>query len=168
MPRGFRRAARLWHRRHFSPTALQVQDRAHNALPGNRFRNRWLGASRCRFPLSCGPGALAPSPCGEVRHRPSPAMPVRVEVAVKPEPLCDPRRIPVRFRDPGPFQPIIYSGVGLVGATVAAPFRLLETLIPCGRQQPCPDPVLRGRVRSFRAVSAARRVWRALLPGKRA
>jgi hypothetical protein len=96
-----------------------------------------------QVPLSCGPGALSPSPCGEVRYRPSPAMPVRVEVAVKPEPLCDPRRIPVRFRDPGPFQPIIYSGVGLVGATIAAPFRLLETLFPCGRQQPCPGPFLR-------------------------
>lgn len=93
-----------------------------------------------RVPVPCGPEVSSPYRCGEVRHRPSPTMPVRVEVAVKPEPACDGRRIPVKFRDPGPFQPILATGAGLIGATVAAPFRLVEILVPWGREQPCQGP----------------------------
>jgi hypothetical protein len=95
-----------------------------------------------KVPVPCGPAALSPSPCGKIRHQPAPPMPVRVEVAVKPEPAWDSKRIPVRFRDPGPFQPIICTGVGLLGATIAAPFRLIEILVPC-ETQPCARPPLR-------------------------
>jgi hypothetical protein len=87
-----------------------------------------------QLPVPCAPSVLPPCPSGEVRYGPSRTMPVRVEVAVKPEFPCDGRRIPVMFRDPGPLQPIISHGVGLIGATIAAPFRIAEALCPCPQQ----------------------------------
>lgn len=81
---------------------------------------------RVRVPVPCAPPVLPPCSSGEVRYGPSRTVPVRVEVAVRPEPCCDSRRIPVAFRDPGPLQPIISSGVGLVGSLLAAPFRVAE------------------------------------------
>jgi len=67
--------------------------------------------------------------------------PVRVEVSVRPD-LCDrPDLAPVVYRDPGFFKPIIASATCLVGATVAAPFRLLETLIPVDVPPNCGPPV---------------------------
>ncbi len=87
---------------------------------------------RCPGP----PAARLPYPAGPLCSAP-PArkpMPVRVEVSVRPD-LCDrPDLVPVVYRDRGLCQPIISNAVGLVGATIAAPFRLIETLIPvnCG------------------------------------
>lgn len=69
----------------------------------------------------------APAPPATASGRP---LPVRVEVAVRPE-SCEQRRpIPVVYRDPGFMGPIIRHSVGLAGATVAAPFRVLEMLVP--------------------------------------
>ena len=90
-----------------------------------------------QVPVPYAPPVLLPCPPDEVRYGPSRTMPVRVEVAVKPEPPCDRRRIPVTFRNPGPLQPMISYGVGLIGATIAAPFRLIETLCPLGMERPC-------------------------------
>ena len=44
--------------------------------------------------------------------------------------------IPVVYRDPGFLGPIIRNTVGLVGATIAAPFRVAEMLLPL--DPPCP------------------------------
>ncbi|MGO9116918.1 MAG: hypothetical protein ACLQPD_04820 [Desulfomonilaceae bacterium] len=83
-----------------------------------------------KVPIYSTPPALSPYPCGDLRRRQSWGLPVRVEVAVKPENACDNGRVPVVFQDPGPLQPIICSGVGLVGAVVAAPFRVAEMFCP--------------------------------------
>jgi hypothetical protein len=83
-----------------------------------------------KVPISCTPLALPSCSSGEARYRPSQTLPVRLEVAVKPETGCDSRRIPVTFRDPGPLQPIICNGVGLVGSLLAAPFRVAEMFCP--------------------------------------
>ena len=83
-----------------------------------------------QVPVPCAPPVLPPCSSGEVRYGPSRTLPVRVEVAVKPETACDNRQLPVRFRDPGPLQPIISCGVGLVGSALAAPFRLAEMFCP--------------------------------------
>ena len=104
-----------------------------------------------QVPVPCAPPVLPPCSSGEVRYGPSRTLPVRVEVAVRPEPGCDSRRIPVAFRDPGPLQPIISNGVGLIGAALAAPFRVAEMLCPlpqrtckpmralsCGPMHPAP------------------------------
>ena len=83
-----------------------------------------------RVPVPYAPPVLLPCPPGEVRYGPSRTMPVRVEVAVKPETPCNGRRVPATFRDPGPLQPIISNGVGLVGSLLAAPFRVIEMFLP--------------------------------------
>jgi len=61
-----------------------------------------------QVPVPCAPPVLPPCPPGKVP--------------------C--RMVPVCFRDPGPLQPIICNSVGLVGAAVAAPFKLAEMLCP--------------------------------------
>ena len=67
--------------------------------------------------------------------------PVKVGISVRPD-LCDRLDLaPVVYRDPGFFKPMISSAVCLVGATVAAPFRLLETLIPVDVRPNCGPPV---------------------------
>lgn len=76
---------------------------------------------------------------------PSRPMPVRVDIAVQPE-ACDQRRpVPVVYRDPGFLGPIISNSLGLIGATIAAPFRLAEMLCPleapaCPPKRPCGPP----------------------------
>lgn len=71
------------------------------------------------------------------------AFPVRVEVAVKPDLGCKPELAPVAYRDPGPLRPLIANAVGLVGSTIALPFRLIETVLPLPSQGPCGSPSLR-------------------------
>lgn len=76
--------------------------------------------------IPCAPPWCVPSPTARTT-RPAP---VRVEVSVRPE-LCNQVKLaPVVYRDPGFLQPIICSALSLTGATLAAPFRFLETLIP--------------------------------------
>jgi len=91
-----------------------------------------------KVPISCPAPVLSPPRCGPVQHRPSQTMPVKVHVEVKPEVACTARPVPVAFRDPGPVEPVISNGVALVGAVVAAPFRLIEILCPFGQERPCP------------------------------
>ncbi len=78
-----------------------------------------------------------------------PRVPVRVEVSVKADPSCPYPAVPVALRDPGPFRPVLFHTVGLVGSAVAAPFRVLDTVagwcewrngcrVEC--QPPCPSP----------------------------
>jgi hypothetical protein len=88
-------------------------------------------------PCSGVPAAVCPTP---PVAKPTP---VRVEVSVRPEPCARPDKVPVVYRDPGFLQPIISSAVSLAGATIAAPFRLLETLVPLECARKCPPPVCR-------------------------
>ena len=80
-------------------------------------------------PPACGP---FPSLCPSVSSQPKDTrpMPVRVEVAVRPEGPEQRNPVPVVYRDPGFLGPMLHYGVGLVGATVAAPFRVAEMLLP--------------------------------------
>jgi len=88
-----------------------------------------LGPPACGpFPSLCPP---VPSQARETRP-----LPVRVEVAVRPESLEQRNPVPVVYRDPGFLGPMIRHGVGLVGATVAAPFRVAEMLVPVGCAPP--------------------------------
>lgn len=78
------------------------------------------------------PPACLPSPpyCPAAATAPARPMPVRVDIAVRPE-ECDQRRpVPVVYRDPGFLGPIVSHSLGLVGATIAAPFRVAEMLFP--------------------------------------
>ena len=73
-------------------------------------------------PMYCPPPKSATAP--------PPPLPVRVDIAVRPE-ECDQRYpVPVVYRDPGFLGPIIYHSVGLLGATIAAPFRVAEMFCP--------------------------------------
>lgn len=82
---------------------------------------------------ACGPVGVgipqrycAPSPPVSVPHR---TMPVRVDISVAPEESGQ-GPVPVVYRDPGFLRPIIGHSVGLIGAAVAAPFRVAEMLFP--------------------------------------
>jgi len=93
-------------------------------------------------PKSCIPPRYAAPPyCGPVASAPAPTrpMPVRVDIAVRPETLDQRYPVPVVYRDPGFFGPIVRHSVGLVGAVVAAPFRVAEMLVPL-EASTCPQP----------------------------
>lgn len=83
-----------------------------------------------KVPISRTPLALPPYPCGEVRDRQSQPMPVRVDIAVRPEEYDQRHPVPVVYRDPGFLGPIISHSVGLIGSAIAAPFRVAEMLCP--------------------------------------
>jgi hypothetical protein len=90
-------------------------------------------------PVAPPPNPYMPPACGQPPYCPPPAaalpsrsMPVRVDIAVRPE-ACDRLPpVPVVYRDPGFLAPIISHSVGLIGATIAAPFRVTEMLCPTG------------------------------------
>jgi hypothetical protein len=46
------------------------------------------------------------------------------------KPIGHPAFLPIRVMDPGPVRPVVTNTVGLAGALLAAPFRLIETVIP--------------------------------------
>ncbi len=84
----------------------------------------------CRpSPMYCPPPVCAPQPARPI--------PVSVDIAIRPE-SCDQRRpVPIVYRDPGFLGPIVRHSIGLVGATIAAPFRVAEMLCPV-TAPPCP------------------------------
>jgi len=105
-------------------------------------------------PKSCiPPGYAGPQYCppGATAAAPTRPMPVRVDIAVRPEAFDQRYPVPVVYRDCGFFGPIIRNSVGLVGAVVAAPFRLAETLFPleasaCPQRKQCgPPPCMMNR-----------------------
>ncbi len=76
---------------------------------------------------ACGQSPYCPPPAAAP---PSRSIPVRVDIAVRPE-ACDQRpAVPVVYRDPGFLGPIISHSIGLIGAAIAAPFRVAEMLCP--------------------------------------
>ncbi len=78
-------------------------------------------------------------------QQPLPAM--GCYIAPQKAPLCAPAKIrplppkpassfshllPLEIRDAGPIKPLVAHTIGLAGAVIAAPFRLLETVAPIG------------------------------------
>lgn len=97
-------------------------------------------------PLYCPPPVSATAPPSR--------MPVKVNMAVRPERWDRRKPVPIVYRDPGFLGPMIAHSIGLMGATVAAPFRVAEMLFPvqaracpprqrCG--QPYPPPICQSR-----------------------
>ncbi|AFM28039.1 hypothetical protein [Desulfomonile tiedjei] len=94
------------------------------------------------MPPTCAPAPYCPPPAAAAPSRP---MPVRVDIAVRPEACDRARPVPVVYRDPGFLGPIISHSIGLIGATIAAPFRVAEMLCPldapaCPPKRPCGPP----------------------------
>ena len=81
-------------------------------------------------------------------------MPVRVDIAVHPEMRDQRRPVRVVYRDPGFLGPIIAHSVGLVGAAVAAPFRIVEMLC-LGSSSTLPTTVRRTTCTKYLRLSAA-------------
>ena len=122
-----------WSRGHASPVFCSPQQ-PHQAKAVARTVQVTVPLPRPAPPV-CGP---IPSLCPPVPYRPKDtrSMPVRVEVAVRPEGFEQRNPVPVVYRDPGFLGPMIRHGVGLVGATVSAPFRVAEMLVPVGCAPP--------------------------------
>lgn len=87
--------------------------------------------------------------------RPAKPGPVRVEVSVRPELPCETHPVPLMYHERGPLQAALYHGTGLVGAAVAFPLRLVETVCPLPQPErppvhchpaavPCPPPFVTG------------------------
>ncbi len=80
-----------------------------------------------------------PLPCGT---QPAPllcrSVPQKVRTCTAPESACGSKLVPLYFDDPGPVRPIVQHVVGLVGATVALPFRVAEILCPLPWQDCAP------------------------------
>lgn len=83
----------------------------------------------CPMPPRCGPfhppvKYQAPRPVKPAR------VPVRVNVAVTPQNPTEKRLVPIVFHSPGPIKPLLDQSVGLAGAIVAAPFRIMDMFLP--------------------------------------
>ncbi len=76
---------------------------------------------------ACGRPPYCPAPAAAPPRQP---MPVRVDIAVHPEACTQRPPVPVVYRDPGFLRPIIGHTIGLIRATIAAPFRMAEMLCP--------------------------------------
>ncbi len=89
-------------------------------------------------------GRFATYPCyppAPPVSRPPASMPVQVQVSVQAAPPNDGRCPPLAYRDPGPIKPILQYGTALIGATVAAPFRLADMFLECRTRRACPPMV---------------------------
>ncbi len=106
-----------------------------------------------RVPLPCPPGPTnrppgaryGPAPFGYCGSPPcvSPRkpQPVQVEVRVRPELPGERKLAPLVWRDPGPLKAIIGSGFALLHATIAAPFKAVEMVVPCPWKRKYRPPV---------------------------
>ncbi len=73
----------------------------------------------------------AMSPCAAPQRAPLCA-PAKIRTAPPKSASSFPRLIPIEIRDSGPIKPIVAHTVWLAGALIAAPFRLMETVLPLG------------------------------------
>ena len=69
--------------------------------------------------------------------RPPRSMPVQVQVSVQAAPPCERKCAATAYRDPGPVKPIIVHGASLIGATIAAPFRLADMFLERRKKRVC-------------------------------
>lgn len=99
---------------------------------------------------NCGPN-LTPSYSGSSPHC-CPIQKVPVTQGIPPRPSCgapagpSDRLVPLTYVEPGPIRAIAFYAVGLLKSTIAAPFRLIEAVIPVGGKPDCrpPKPVIAG------------------------
>lgn len=114
-------------------------------------------------PQQCAPPVCPPPQCGPVCKpwvppRPKPQMvPVRVEVAVRPESGCADRMAPLYRRNPGPFKPILGHTVGLVGSVIALPFGIAEMFHARTCKQKCPPRVCAPMCPPYQAMNPVRK-----------
>lgn len=92
-------------------------------------------------PMSCGPAVNASnfcpiSQCAPIQKVP-PASGVRYPASGYPG--GSEKLVPLTYVEPGPIRAIAFYAVGLIKSTVAAPFRLIEAVIPVGRND-CRPP----------------------------
>jgi hypothetical protein len=83
--------------------------------------------------------APAPGPCGPAqpnsstnarKHEPSFSRPVKVG-------SCEPRLVPLTYREEGPVRSMVINAVGLLKATIQLPFKAIEAVLPVNRSKPC-------------------------------
>lgn len=91
--------------------------------------------------FSCGPSVNLPNPCAAPQCAPIQKVPttpgVRHPSGVYPG--GSDKLIPLTYVEPGPIRAIAFYAVGLIKSTVAAPFRLIEAVIPVGKND-CRPP----------------------------
>ncbi|MFH0958584.1 MAG: hypothetical protein V1897_07750 [Pseudomonadota bacterium] len=95
-------------------------------------------------PQVCQPAAPScyapvPAPCGPAQpaacqNFPSQYRPVPPPVKVT---SCQPRLVPLTYREEGPVRSIVINAVGLLKATIQLPFRAIEAVLPVNRSKPC-------------------------------
>ena len=95
-------------------------------------------------PQGCQPAAPSccapvPAPCGPAQpgacqNFPSQYRPVPPPVKVG---SCEPRLVPLTYREEGPVRSIVINAVGLLKATIQLPFKAIEAVLPVNRSKPC-------------------------------
>lgn len=91
--------------------------------------------------FSSGPGLTSPdcyssSQCSPIRKAPSAPEPYRNPSGAYRGDGSD-RLVPLTYVEPGPIRAIAFYAVGLLKSTIAAPFKLIETVIPVGGKTDC-------------------------------
>jgi hypothetical protein len=89
---------------------------------------------------------VAPSCCVPVHTPCSPVQPAAFQnfpAQYRPVPApvkvgsCEPRLVPLPYREEGPVRSIVINAVGLLKATIQLPFRAIEAVLPVNRPKPC-------------------------------
>ena len=91
-------------------------------------------------PACFGYAESSPNSCASPVGNPAQKMPLGTGVSHGPVlmPGCGSERlVPMTCEEPGPIRAIAFYTVGVIKSTIAAPFRLLETLIPVGKGNDC-------------------------------
>ncbi|MFA6224453.1 MAG: hypothetical protein WC647_19305 [Desulfomonilaceae bacterium] len=50
---------------------------------------------------------------------------------------CEPKLVPLTYKEEGPVRSIVINAVGLLKATIQLPFRAIEAVLPVNRSMPC-------------------------------
>jgi|GEM_PF-4585434 len=50
---------------------------------------------------------------------------------------CEPKLVPLTYREEGPVRSIVVNAIGLLKATIQLPFKAIEAVLPVNRQQTC-------------------------------
>lgn len=77
-------------------------------------------------PQVCQPAACQNFP-GQYRQVPTP-----VKIG-----SCEPKLVPLTYREEGPVRSIVINAVGLLRATIQLPFKAIEAVLPVNRPKPC-------------------------------
>lgn len=95
-------------------------------------------------PQGCQPAAPSccapvPAPCGPAQ--PGACQNFHAQYRPVPPPVrlgsCEPRLVPLTYREEGPVRSIVINAVGLLKATIQLPFKAIEAVLPVNRSKPC-------------------------------